>query len=295
MNYSSRTTDSTLYRRAYSERQARLMPLCLVCVLLSLLFAVGGAAGAENAFKPGEKATYQVRWSFVVAGHVDIAVESDSRLEESDARHFSLSARTLPFLDLFYKVRDRIDSYTDQGVNHSLLYRKVQTGKTKTDVEVLFDWRQKEVCFRNFEDKRQPVKIEDGTFDPLSAYFFLRSLDLGQEKNITRPVTDGKKLVLGKAKILRREKISVPAGRFETYLVEPDMKDVRGVFEKKKNARLLVWLTADSRHLLIKAESKVVVGSVVAELVSCSGLDNRQGFSLSSAPAAPRGATVSPD
>ena len=46
------------------------------------------------------------------------------------------------------------------------------------------------------------------------------------------------------------------------------MKEVRGVFEKSKNARLLVWLTADGRHLLVKAESKVAVGSVLAELVS---------------------------
>ncbi len=109
---------------------------------------------------------------------------------------------------------------------------------------------------------------------PLIRYlpiFILRGQDLDHMDSITRPVTDGKKLVLGTAKILRRERVIVPAGRFDTYVVEPDMKKVQGVFEKSKDARLLVWLTADSRHLMVKAESKVVVGAIVAELISLSG------------------------
>jgi hypothetical protein len=238
-----------------------------ICILLALFLLTNGTAAA-GPFMAGERARYQVRWSFVTAGQVDISVERGKRFEENDAFHFSLSAMTLPFIDVFYKVRDRIDSYTDTDVNHSLHYRKVQTGKSKRDIEVSFDWQEQMVSYRNFTEKLQPVKIEEGTLDPLSAYFFLRTQDIGSLDYIARPVTDGKKLVQGRAKILGRERITVPAGEFDTYLVEPDMKDARGVFEKSKNARLLVWLTADERHLLVKGQSKVAVGNIVAELVS---------------------------
>jgi len=236
-------------------------------MLLPFLLLLSGTAVA-SPFLAGERARYQVRWSFVTAGQVEISVEREKHFEEKDAYHFSLSAMTLPFIDVFYKVRDRIDSFTDADVSHSLHYSKVQTGNSKRDIEVLFDWQEQMVSYRNFTEKLQPVKIEDGTFDPLSAYFFLRTQDIRSLKHIARPVTDGKKLVQGKAKILGRERITVPAGEFDTYLVEPDMKDARGVFEKSKNARLLVWLTADERHLLVKGQSKVVVGNIVAELVS---------------------------
>jgi hypothetical protein len=247
------------------------MPLFLGCVLVLLFFQILPQNLAVAApFLPGEKASYQVRWSFVVGGQVDIAVEKNRRFNDLDAWHFSLAAKTYPYVDLFYKVRERIDSYTDKGINHSLFYSKVEKGKNRRDIKVSFDWQTNEAIYQNFDEKPRTVKIEEGTFDPLSVYFFLRTRDIGRISSMTRPVTDGKTLVLGTAKILRRESIAVPAGHFDTYVVEPDMKKVQGVFEKSKNARLLVWLTADSRHLMVRAESKVVVGSIVAELISLS-------------------------
>lgn len=246
--------------------------LFLSCILLLILSVESGAA-SPPASPPEENATYQVRWSFVVGGYVDIATEQQGELAGQAVRHFSLTARTLPLIDVFYKVRDRIDSYTDVALSRSLLYTKVQRGKRKKDVSVHFDWQNKTAQYRNDDSKEESVVLEEGTFDPLSAYFFIRQLDLKVGDVIFRPVSDGKKLVQGKATVLDRQRIRVPAGSFDTYLVEPDMQEVRGVFEKSKNARLLVWLTADSRHLLVKAESRVVVGSIVAELVSYSGKD----------------------
>jgi hypothetical protein len=60
----------------------------------------------------------------------------------------------------------------------------------------------------------------------------------------------------------------VPCGIFDTYLVEPDLKDIGGVFRKSKNAKLEVWVTSDNRHIPVKIKSKVIVGSFVAELIS---------------------------
>ncbi len=217
-----------------------------------------------------EVAVYRVRWSFVVAGMVEIAIEQPTMQNGEKAGHFSLTASTLPFFDVFHKVRDRLDSYTDAAMTHSLLYTKVQQGKNKRDITVLFDWRTGKGYYQNRKERVNTVALDPGTFDPLAAYFFFRRLDFQVGDVVVRPVSDGKKLVQGKATVLARQKISVPAGNYDTFLVEPDMQEVRGVFEKSKDARLLVWLSADSNHLLIKAESKVALGSIVAELVSYS-------------------------
>jgi len=45
------------------------------------------------------------------------------------------------------------------------------------------------------------------------------------------------------------------------------------VFEKSKNAKIQVWVTADKRRMPVKIKSKVVVGSFVGELVSATGLE----------------------
>jgi hypothetical protein len=44
------------------------------------------------------------------------------------------------------------------------------------------------------------------------------------------------------------------------------------VFEKSKDARIQLWVTADRRHIPVKIKSRVVVGTFVGELVTAEGL-----------------------
>ncbi len=63
--------------------------------------------------------------------------------------------------------------------------------------------------------------------------------------------------------MLEKETISVTAGTFECYVVEPLLKSV-GVF--KHEGQLKVWLTVDRLRLPVLMKSKVLVGSIAAEL-----------------------------
>ncbi len=213
----------------------------------------------------GERAVYQLRWSFIPAGEVVIEV-----LPGDAGRPFSrlrLLARSLPHLDLFYRVRDRVESWFDG--EKSLRYEKdQQEGRHRRQVRLAFDWRAATVTYRNFDEAHPPVPLRPGTVDPLAAYYFLRSCALAPGMVIERPVTDGKRVVIGRARVVRRESVATPAGRFDTLLVEPDIKEVRGVFEKATGAVMRLWLTDDGRRLLVRAASRVAVGSFVAELVS---------------------------
>ena len=60
---------------------------------------------------------------------------------------------------------------------------------------------------------------------------------------------------------------------FDTYLVEPDLRHIGGVFKKTKNAKLQIWITADNRRFPVKVKSKLKVGSFIAELVSIESSD----------------------
>ena len=73
---------------------------------------------------------------------------------------------------------------------------------------------------------------------------------------------------MGKVKVVRREKIIVPAGEFDTFLIVPDLQHIGGVFKKSKNATIEIWISADSRRLPVKLKSEVVVGSFTGELIS---------------------------
>ncbi len=218
-------------------------------------------------FQPGESHVYQLNWGLIPAGWAKLSILPSTEVNGRPAWHFSLSIRTCRYLDLFYKVRDRIDSFTDINLNNSYLYRKHQReGKTKRDVEVEFDQDKKTATYTNNGDKRQPIEIDDGTLDPLAALFFVRNQRFDSGKEINRPITDGKRKVIGNVKILKREKIFIGDDSYDTYVVEPDLRDVRGVFEKDKKSRIRLWITADDRRLLVKIKSKVVVGSFTGYL-----------------------------
>ena len=184
-----------------------------------------------------------------------------------------MTARTNSFVDNFYKVRDRIDAYADMGMNRSLFYKKKQReGRSKKDIEVTFDWSKMQAQYSNFGKKRTPISIKPGTFDPLSAFYFTRLFDWENEKEIRRPVTDGKKNIIGKARLIKRETIQTPSGSFDAYLYEPDIEYIGGVFEKSPDAKIRLWVTADERRIPVRLESKVIVGSFVAELISITGV-----------------------
>ncbi len=231
-----------------------------------LLSSLPGQA-SEQPFQTGEKLTFLLRWGIIPAGEAVLRVDPPEEINGETAFHFVMTAESNSFLDLFYKVRDRIDAYTDTGMTRSLRYKnKQREGRTRRNIVVDFDWANNQAHYMNDGEKKPPVDLLSGAFDPLSVFYYLRSLDLENITVVERPVSDGKKCVIGRGTIVKRETITVPAGTYDTFLIEPDLKDVGGVFEKDKDANIHVWVTADSRHIPVKIKSKVAVGSFVGEL-----------------------------
>ncbi|MBN2126091.1 MAG: DUF3108 domain-containing protein [Deltaproteobacteria bacterium] len=243
------------------------LALTPVLIFTALLGSVFGETN-RFPFHPGEQMKFQVHWTIIPAGEVVLEVMPLETLSGVRCYRFAMTARTSEAIDVFYKIRDRIDAYADTDMTRSLLYRKRQEGRTRRDIVVQFDWAKGETRYRNFDEERDPVPLLPGSFDPLSIFYAFRAHGLTDGKDIHVPVTDGKRCVLGRTKIIGREKVEVPAGTYETFLVETEMKDVGGVFEKTPKAGLRIWVTADEDRIPVRVKSRVKVGSFTAELVS---------------------------
>lgn len=191
--------------------------------------------------------------------------------------HFVLTAKSNAFLDSLYMVRDRIDAFTDAGLTRSVLYKKQQhEGATIREIEVQFDWENQKMRYLKTEkgggeDKLTPVM--PGSFDPLSAFYYVRGADQVKVGSVVEsPITDGNRSVIGRASVVKRETLKVKDKSYDTFLVEPELKNVGGVFETSKNAKIQIWVTADHRRIPVRLKSKVAVGSFVGDLVSARGL-----------------------
>lgn len=221
----------------------------------------------DTPFQPGEKLKFRLSWEFVHAGEATLSVEPMTEIEGTPVFHFVMAVKTNSFLDMFYKVRDKIESFVDTSMNHSVLFKKNQReGKKKRNVDVAFDWNNNQAQYIKNNKESDPIDLEPGTFDPLGIFYFVRNSNLDAGVVLERPVSDGKRCVIGIGRILKRETITVPAGKFDTFLIEPDLQDVKGVFEKSDDSNILIWVTADSHHIPVKIESKVIIGSFMGEL-----------------------------
>ncbi|OQX21621.1 MAG: hypothetical protein BWK80_32705 [Desulfobacteraceae bacterium IS3] len=238
-----------------------------------LLLSLNAAEAGDLCFQPGEKLIFELKWSFIKAGEATLEVMPIETFNGISAYHFVMTAESIPAIDLIYKIRDRIDAYTDIGVNRSLLYKKKQKeGRSIRDITLSFDWDKKTAQYTNFKEVLPPIPIMDGSFDPLSAFYYTRLIDLKENMVIERPITDGKKNVIGKVSVVRREKIKIGENTYDTYLLEPELREVGGVFEKSKGAKLQVWVSADERKIPVRVKSKVAVGSFIGELISATGV-----------------------
>ena len=240
----------------------------LLAWMLVVWVLVPGVCAQDEPFKPGERLTFVLRWGFIRAGEAVLEVQPMTEVDGQAAFHFVMTARSNSFIDNFYKVRDRIDAFADADMTRSLHFiKKQREGNYKRDVVITFDWNEHLAQYANKGKARDPIALMPGSFDPLSAFYRIRRMEMKAGAKLAQPITDGKKNVVGEARVVRRETINVRGQSYDTFLIVPDLKHVGGVFKESENAKMEIWVTADARRIPVRLKSKVVVGSFVGDLV----------------------------
>ena len=89
--------------------------LTVIYLLLSLLTLVSSTASIQAGpskvpFHPGEKLTFILKWEMIPAGEATLEVLPMEIFKGVKSYHFVLTAKSNNFIDIFYKVRDRIDA-----------------------------------------------------------------------------------------------------------------------------------------------------------------------------------------
>ncbi len=255
-----------------------------VCLSFAVLFSsrlwpagdfVPVKISSSVPWKVGEKFTFSINWGLVNGGEATIGVEdlvdlkpSTGHAQSYSCYHIVAGAVSNSFIDVFYKVRDKNESWLDANVWLSHRFEQHnQEGKFILDQVVRYDW--KNLRFHNEEDVRgRALKVEDGNLtvpavDTLSSLYYVRARDFKVGDTFTMEVHSGRTWPLI-VKVLKREKVRVPAGEFDCYLVEPFLRE-RGLFIQK-GKKLQVWLTADWRKLPVMMKAEIFIGHVSAVL-----------------------------
>lgn len=225
-------------------------------------------------FAPGERLTYAISWTVVPAGTATLEVLPVEDFHGARALRFKAEARSSEFVDHFYKVRTTIESVADFDLTRTLFSHSDQNeGSYHKDATVDFDWDMARSVRRIKGKVTGELFIwPPRAYDPLSMLFAVRARPLITGLQIGDPVTDGKKLVQGRAEVGPIETVTTPLGTFRAFRIEPQVSQVGGVFQKSPGARLTIWITADDRRLPVKVQSEVIVGHFNLDLVKVEEL-----------------------
>jgi hypothetical protein len=102
--------------------------------------------------------------------------------------------------------------------------------------------------------------------DALGGFYYVRSLDLPVGSEVTVNYADGKITKPIVVKVLRKEQVTVPAGTFDTIVVEPVLEETEGIF--KQEGRIWIWVTDDEKKMPVILKSKIAIGEILVQLES---------------------------
>lgn len=223
----------------------------------------------NNAFGLGEYLEYKVGYQFITAGKAAFRVAPEAITYNGvQCYDIRFQVASLENLDWLYRVRD--------------------TYRTVMDINGIFPWRFEQHIregnySRDFEadlnQRTHVAKTTDGEFplspyvhDIVSAFYYIRTMNL-QSKNkgdtIQLKNFYGKKVYDLTVRVLGRQTVEVEAGTFKCVVIEP-LVTAGGLF--KSEGKILIWMSDDERKIPVKVSTKILIGSIDAELSSYKGL-----------------------
>jgi hypothetical protein len=133
-----------------------------------------------------------------------------------------------------------------------------------------------------FEEAGKPEEpTVSAPLDDASFLYFVRTipLEVGATYEFDRYFRPDRNPV--KIRVLRRERVKVPAGEFDAIVIQPIIK-AKGIFAEGGRAEL--WLSDDNNRIMLQLRSKLSFGSLNLHLTS---------FRLANAPQDPASTTAS--
>lgn len=179
-------------------------------------------------------------------------------------------ARSKGWVDDVYPVDDFAESVVEDfdtlvPIKYTL---KTREGKGRKHREVLFDHADNKATYiDHISQVNTEYEIPERVFDPLAAFFYTRRLILEPGQNQTVPMFDSKKFWPLEVKVIKRQNIKVPAGKFDTVLISPVMQS-EGIFSRSGD--MYIWVTNDERRIPVLIKSKVLIGSIKVKLTGVS-------------------------
>jgi hypothetical protein len=236
--------------------------------------AKAGAPERPVPFAVGETLTYDVSWSsYLSAGTATLSVKDRRTLSAAQSAYDiigevkpgSIVGKLYPF---YYKAESFLDTRTLLPISASVY--SDERGRTRTKTTTFSSPTSVDVEMKTATVVRARHAIAAFSQDPLSAMYILRVLALnpGLKEGLAIPITDGGTNYSLKIRAIAREPIKTGLGTLPALRITPAFTDAQG---RPATARqLTLWISDDARHLPLRFDAGLAVGSFRLTLTAVS-------------------------
>lgn len=213
----------------------------------------------NNAFSVGEKLTFDIDYGPLTVGTAIMAIPRIKKFNGHEVFEVNASVVSNKYISKVYPVKDEFISYIDTSGIYSHRFEKhLSEGKYKRDRIFTLD-QDKNLAY----SRRDTIDIPAFTQDVISAFYYVRTLDLKIGDVVEISHYDNSKVYDLVVEVIKKQTIRVPAGKFDCIVIEPKLK-TQALF--KNEGTIVIYLTDDERKIPVLMVSKVIFGQIAAKL-----------------------------
>lgn len=220
-----------------------------------------------------EKVYLDIHYLGMTVGKIMVQNKGKKMINDKEVWHFHARFKSAPFYSNIYELDDTVDTYvtTDQFLSsrYSLIQRE-----TKQDVDDLqlhdrdqfktFWFYHQKKSDGNVRDKKIEAPIPYFSIDPFSVLFFYQGLPMNDKDIYEIPIINKGKILILRSEVEGREKIKTDKGTKKAIRVHATTQYTG---ETLKSGDLYFWFSDDGNRTLLKAQAKIKIGSVTADIV----------------------------
>src|SRR5215471_10610599 len=267
-------------RRPFEFRIA-YQAACLLAVVACLL-ALPHAQENRRAplpFERGEELIYQAEFTRGLLRGVDVAEFHFKSTSEHIARGSDdpvvlrltgdVTSKGLFTRIAGFKFHQHVESTADVVPFRVLRTDKIEEqGKRRRVLDAEYDHEKRKVIWRERSPNPQggAFDFNEPIQDVLTVIYYLRTQTLEPGKTFDVPVTDAGRVFTITITAIERKELDTVLGRVNTIRVEPALFGDNAAVRAK--GKLSVWVTDDERHLPVRAQLKVDLGTFDVKLKS---------------------------
>jgi len=204
-------------------------------------------------FVVGERLTYDAYFGPLKAGEGTMEVLGREDVRGVDTWHTRFQIKGgIPI----YRVDTMLESWISTSCFHSMRFiqdQDVGQGERLRRIEIY----PERGVYRENEKPEVPTvsdPLDDGSF-----FYFVRTIDLepGKTYSFDRYFRPDRNPVI--IKVLRRDRVRVPAGTFNAIVVQPIIKS-RGIFSEDGEAQ--IWFSDDADRIMLQMKTRLKFGSL---------------------------------